>query len=222
MAAVAVILPCYGRYAQTLRYAARMVAVAGEVDAAWIAVGGTDESATIDALVDTGPWAGVCGPEPRLSYWEALTRGTTHSGPHSAPTGLPGVLCAVANDVWAGDDWLQRGLVAYHARFADGEGLMGFAGDGHGVDHACHFLIGRRLLDHLGGWPTHYRHNFGDTELCQRAQAMGRYAKARHAVLEHRHVWHGTAPDDAVYAAGRERWDADAALFERRKAKGWA
>lgn len=213
MAAVAVILPCYGRHAQTCGVALRMVARAGAADAFWLAVGGTDEMATIDELVSVGPWAGVCGPAARFTYWEAL-------GMATRATDAP-VLCAVANDVWAGEHWLERGLAAYRERFLDGEGLMGFGGDGHGINHSCHFLIGRRLLAALGGWPVHYRHNFGDTELCQRAQALGRYGKARHAVLEHRHVWHGTAPDDTVYQTGRSRWAEDEALFVQRKERNW-
>lgn len=213
MATVAVILPCYGRHEQTLRYAARLRAAAGDVAASWWAVGGTDEEATVDALVEAGGWHGTLGPEPRLTYWQALAHVTSRT---RAP-----VLCAVSNDVWAGEAWLQRGLEAYRERFTDGEGLMGFAGDGHGVHHACHFLIGRGLLQALGGWPVHYQHNFGDTELCQRAQSLGRYGKARGAVLEHRHVWAGTAPDDVVYAAGRARWSEDEALFSARKARGW-
>lgn len=213
MAHVAVILPCYGRHEQTLAYAARLWDVAGAVSTAdWLAVGGTDERATLLALRRQG-WRHVLPPTERLTYWEALATGT---GATDAP-----VLCAVANDVWAGELWLGAALAAYGERFADGEGLLGFAGDGHGVHHACHFLIGRRLLAALGGWPVHYRHNFGDTELCQRAQQLGRYAKARHAVLEHRHVWAGAAPDDAVYAAGRAGWAEDEALFSARKARGW-
>lgn len=221
MAAVAVILPCYGRHEQTLEYAQRMVRKAGAVDALWLAVGGTTESATIDALVDTRKWIGSCGPAERFTYWQALAEGEATLPVWADEFGNPPVLCAVANDVWAGEAWLERGLAAYHARFADGEGLMGFAGDGHEVGHSCHFLIGRRLLAHLGGWPIWYKHNFGDTELCLRAQALGRYGKATHAVLEHKHVWAGAAPDDAVYQAGRERWSEDEALFRARQARGW-
>lgn len=212
MAAVAVILPCYGRFDQTIEYGQRLRRKAGAVVAEWWAVGGYEDDDTIQSLVLQG-WKDQGSTEPRLTYWQALAAATVAS---TAP-----ILCAVANDVWAGDDWLQRGLAAYHARFQDGEGLMGFAGDGHPVGHSCHFLIGRRLLTFLGGWPTHYRHNFGDTELCLRAQAMGRYGKATHAVLEHKHVWAGKAEDDAVYQAGRERWMDDQALFEARQARGW-
>ena len=77
------------------------------------------------------------------------------------------------------------------------------------------------MLAHLGGWPVHYRHNFGDTELCRRAQALGRYGKAMRAVLEHRHPITTGAPDDAVYAAGRANWAVDEALYYARLARGW-
>lgn len=213
MITVAVILPCYGRFMQTLEYAQRMVRKAGDVAAAWWAVGGEAEERTIDALVETGTWAGICGPGGPFTYWQALDIATKRS---KAP-----VLCAVANDVWAGGDWLELGLRAYHERFPDGQGLMGFAGDGHPPAHSCHFLIGRRLLEHLGGWPVHYRHNFGDTELCARAQALGRYAKATRAVLEHKHPVLSAAPDDTVYQAGRAEWGEDEALFHARRARGW-
>lgn len=212
MAAVAVILPCYGRFDQTLEYATRLRRKAGAVDAEWWAVGGHEDDDTIQSLKLAG-WKDQGSTAPRLTYWQALAVATKAS---TAP-----ILCAVANDVWAGERWLELGLSAYRERFADGEGLMGFAGDGHPVSHSCHFLIGRRLLVHLGGWPTHYRHNFGDTELCVRAQQLGRYGKATRAVLEHRHPLLSGAPDDAVYAAGRARWNEDQALFEARRARGW-
>jgi hypothetical protein len=214
MSAVAVILPCYGRYMQTLEYAQRMVRKAGAVDAEWVAVGGQAQHETIHALIETRQWSGMTHTGKNLTYWQALEHATLGT---QAP-----VLCAVANDVWAGDDWLELGLRAYHERFPDGQGLMGFAGDGHGPAHSCHFLIGRRLLEHLGGWPVHYRHNFGDTELCARAQALGRYAKATRAVLEHKHPLVTGAPDDTVYQAGRAGWSEDEALFRARQERGWA
>ena len=212
MTTVAVILPCYGRHEQTIVNAARMVEAAGDVRATWIASGGGNERTTIEAL--PAPWRGVLGSPDTLTYWQALRNGTDVT---TSP-----ILCAVANDVWAGDNWLQEGLAAYHERFPDGEGLMGFGGDGQPVTHSCHFLIGRGLLTYLGGWPLHYRHNFGDTELCRRAQALGRYGKASRAILEHRHPIVTGAPDDAVYQAGRAEWAKDEALYYDRLARGWA
>ena len=47
-----------------------------------------------------------------------------------------------------------------------------------------------------------YKHNYGDTELCERAIADGVYAKAPWAILYHNHpYWAGA--DDEVYAEGR-------------------
>jgi GT2 family glycosyltransferase len=80
-------------------------------------------------------------------------------------------------------------------------------------------LIHRDLLASFGGWPVWYHHNFGDTELCLRAQQAGRYGKAAWAVLFHDHVFFG-APDDAVYAEGRSRAHEDEALFQQRRAAG--
>lgn len=211
MSEVAVILPCRGRHEQTITYAAQLRAAAGAVDVEWWAVGGPDERPTLTEL-ERAAWRVLENNRP-LSYWRALDLALGDA--------RGAIICAVANDVWAQEGWLANGLAAYRARFADGEGLMGFAGDGHPPEHSCHFLIGRGLLFYLGGWPVHYHHNFGDAELCLRAQQLGRYGKATHAVLEHRHVWAGAAPDDAVYQAGRARWAEDQSLFEARKARNW-
>lgn len=211
---VAVILPVYGRHEQTLRNAARLRKAAGKVDALWVAVGGPDERRTLIDLQGVG-WSHVKA-DRALTYWEALNEATRAIEPRDAP-----LLCAVANDLLPGPFWLAHGLAAYRARFGDGPGMLGFNGDGHGPDHSCHFLLHRDLLDAFGGWPTRYRHNFGDTELCQRAQELGRYAKAPWAILYHDHVNTGAA-DDAVYAAGRSGWDADERLFKARRASGWA
>ncbi len=216
---VAVILPCRGRFDQTIANAARLRAAVGDVTAAgvngvsFIAVGGHEDDDTLQSLAANG-WRAYGGSAPTLTYWEALAVGVANSNAV--------FFVNVANDLWAHDRWLEIGLAAYRARWPEEQaGLLGFAGDGHPLGHSCHFLIHRALLAYLGGWPTHYCHNFGDAELCARAQSLGVYAKARHAVLEHRHPALRAAPDDAVYAAGRATWAADRATFEHRRAAGW-
>lgn len=206
---IACLLPVRGRPARTLEVADRLMATAGDVHAVWVAVGAAPEQATLAALGARG-WVVVGDPSPRLTYWEALALGT-------AATASELVAC-LANDLDPQTDWLRIALAAYRARFDMGPGLMGFAGDGHGAHHSCHFLIARALLEQLGGWPTHYDHNFGDTELCERAQALGRYGKTTHAVLRHAHPGRdGAVPDDAVYAEGRARWDRDRATYLQRR-----
>ena len=130
------------------------------------------------------------------------------------------LLCNLANDLLPGQHWLARAVAAYTHEFGDGPGLLGFNDGHHEVGHSCHFLISRSLLDDYGGWPVWYDHNYGDTELCQRAIADGLYAKAPWATLFHDHPYFG-GDDDSVYAEGRARAEQDHVTYERRKANRW-
>jgi hypothetical protein len=209
---VAAILPCRGRAEQTVRNVRRLLATAGDVAwELWLVAGGEQEvfeaiaplrSAQVHVLTYGG----------RMPYWKALGAATRES---HAP-----LLVGLANDLLPGAQWLQRAVEAYDATFPDGDGLMGFNGDSWPAGHACHFLISRALLARYGGWPVWYDHNFGDTELCQRAQAERRYAKAPWALLFHDHPYFGGA-DDAVYAEGRAQSARDEALYHQRRAAGW-
>lgn len=209
------IMPVRGRTAQTVEAMRRLHATAGDVSWALVCVGGSDERETLLACEAAG--AAVLHDErPRLTYWQALALATERT-----PTAT--FLANLANDLLPGSQWLARCAAAYNLAFGTrNDAMMGFNGDSHGPDHSCHFLIGRKLLADLGGWPTHYDHNFGDTELCLRAASLGRYRKAPYALLFHDHPWMSAAPDDATYAEGRARWDRDQALFESRRARGWA
>lgn len=210
-------MPCRGRAEQTVANVRRLLATAGDVEWRLICVVSQDEQPLIDALLPlTGPESPLIVFTPfagGATYWQALTYATQDA---DAP-----LLCNLANDLWACDDWLRLAVEEYQQRFGDGPGLLGFAGDGHPPRHSCHFLISRALLDRYGGWPVWYAHNFGDAELCQRAQADECYAKSQVARLEHCHVERGLAEDDAVYQAGRATYAQDAALFEERRRTGW-
>ena len=214
MSRVAAILPCKGRPEQTLRNVKRLLATAGMgygVDWRLITVvNGIDDADLMDALIAMGPKAALLG---KYTYWEALAYATETT---DAP-----LLCNLANDLIPGHNWLRRAVDAYDATFGtDGVGMIGFNGDSHETEHSCHFLISRSLLDLYGGWPVWYQHNFGDTELCQRAIADGLYAKAPYALLFHDHPYFG-GQDDAVYAEGRASSDRDARLYEERRRAGW-
>jgi hypothetical protein len=209
---VAAIMPCRGRAAQTVAHVRRLLATAGDVpwrlwcvidrDAAVYAALGVEAARATLLLTEAG------------SYWRALHMASVNTGATH--------LVNLANDLLPGRNWLARGLLAYTARFgsADAPGLMGFNDGLHGPEHSSHFLISRNLLDRYGGWPVWYQHNFGDTELCRRAQRDGLYGKAAWAVLYHDHLETG-ADDDAVYREGRASYDADARLFEERREAGW-
>lgn len=206
---IAAIMPCRGRPEQTIANVKRLLATAGKVE--WdlhLVVGGEPElAAQLRGLVEKLTiWPN------RLTYWEALTLIT-------ADTYTP-LLCNLANDLLPGRDWLARGLAAYRARFGDGDGLMGFNDGVHGPELSPHFLISRVLLERYGGWPVRYKHAYGDTELCVRAQQDGLYGKAPWACLYHNHPFLG-AENDSVYDEGMASLGEDRALFYQRRAQGW-
>lgn len=209
---VAAIMPCRGRVAQTVANVRRLLATANYNDASLICV--SDGDLVVHAALQFSDVADRCNPiytSGPKGYWRVLAS-------VQAPYDL---LINLANDLWACDDWLRIAVEDYQERFGAGDGLLGFAGDGHPPQHSCHFLISRGLLDRYGGWPTQYTHNFGDTELCQRAQADGAYAKSERAYLEHCHPMLGQGRDDEVYRAGRATFQQDRALFVERRRLGW-
>ena len=109
--------------------------------------------------------------------------------------------------VLAGDDlewqpgWLDAALQALQG-FPDGWGLVGF-NDGHwdGGELSTHYLMSRRfVVEVLGGvvaWEC-YTHSFNDVEMCERAQAAGRYVWAEDAKVYHAHWLFGDRPQDAT------------------------
>lgn len=209
---VAAIMPCRGRPEQTVACVRRLLSTAG-APFQLICVGGKDEHALLDQLAPLGVTV-LKSDATRVTYWQALTYATERTNAH--------LLVNLANDLLPGQHWLKRAIDAYQEQWPgpNDYGLLGFNGDSHEVGHSCHFMIDRDLLTYLGGWPAHYDHAFGDTELCQRAIALGLYAKAPWAILYHDHpYWGGT--DDAVYAEGRAAVSRDQALYEQRRKAGW-
>lgn len=218
MVTVAAIMPCRGRVERTIQNLRRLLATAGSVE--WRLVCVTDgDDAVVDAIaceqIVSDIAVHLIPVKSRVRYWGALREATMHRRHQDATH-----LVNLANDLLPGRDWLVRGLAAYRARFGDGDGLMGFNDGIHGPEHSPHFLISRRLLDRYGGWPVWYRHNYGDTELCQRAQVDGCYGKAPWALLYHDHELTGASHDE-VYAEGTATSDQDRALFEERRRRGW-
>lgn len=205
-------MPCRGRAEQTVENVRRLLATACYEDWRLICVCDGDRE-VYDLIRRELPDVTVGGSQRPQGYWRCLQQGMQQvNATH---------LINLANDLWACDDWLRLAVAEYQQRFGSGDGLLGFAGDGHPPQHSCHFLISRALLDKYGDWPIWYQHNFGDRELCARAQADGLYAKSERAWLEHCHPMLGRAPDDAVYQEARAAYQQDQALFIARRAAGW-
>ena len=212
---IAAIMPCRGRAEQTVTNVRRLLATAGDVEWHLICAASADDLHMLAHMWgDTADRVQAVANHNvhRLTYWQALTEATAHTPATH--------LVNLANDLLPGMHWLRRATDAYQATFGSGDGMIGFNGDSHEVDHSCHFLISRGLLTRYGGWPVWYDHNFGDTELCQRAIADGCYAKAPWALLFHDHPYWG-GQDDAVYAEGRASVERDQALYQQRRAQGW-
>lgn len=210
---IAAIMPCRGRPEQTIANVKRLLATAGRVEWKLYCVVSNIHSpkGMPAALEEAG--AGLAWL-PEFTYWQGLAF-VTNRIEQEAP-----LLCGLANDLLPGRDWLARGLAAYRARFGDGDGLMGFNDGVHGPELSPHFLISRVLLERYGGWPVRYKHAYGDTELCLRAQQDGLYGKAPWACLYHNHPFLG-AENDSVYDEGMASLGEDRTLFYQRRGQGW-
>jgi hypothetical protein len=169
-----------------------------------------------DKALELDGWE-IFHTETPLSYWQALHHMTLYTRSTH--------IVNLANDLLPGRDWLARGWRDYQARYTLWDksmvaGLLGFNDGLHESGHSPHFLIARDLLEDFGGWPVWYQHEYGDTELCHRAQACGRYAKSAYAILYHDHPYTG-APMDTEYTDAWAMRRDDMALFQKRKAAGW-
>jgi hypothetical protein len=208
---IAAIMPCRGRSEQTVRNVKRLLATAGDVE--WQLICMVDRDVAV-----TGALANADLPIWRMDtaqpgYWHALQQATDEWPEFD-------LLVNLANDLLPGQHWLARAFSAYAQTFGEGPGMIGFNDGHHETAHSCHFLISRSLLDRYGGWPVWYDHNFGDTELCQRAIADRLYAKAPWATLYHDHPYFG-GDDDGVYQEGRAQVERDGRLYEERRKRGW-
>lgn len=211
---VAAIMPCRGRTEQTVQNVKRLLATAGYDDwELWLVGTVVDMQPLVSLTSDSRVRIEVIAGQ-RLTYWNALARVTLRTDAE--------LLCNLANDLIPGMHWLKRAVEAYDQVFhgANDYGLLGFNGDSHETEHSCHFLIASDLLTSIGGWPTWYDHNFGDTELCQKTIALGFYAKAPYALLFHDHPYFG-GTDDEIYREGRASSDQDQQLYETRRRAGW-
>lgn len=213
---VVAILPCRGRKEQTQDCVRRLLATANiPHDTNWklVLVGGIEDEDIVTSIASEFDVYGLVEQEPTLTYWTALQRATDdYPATHYA---------MLANDLLPAVNWLPQAMNKLLSTFPDGNGIVGFNGDGHGDSHSAHFIISKELLEQFGGWPVWYNHNFGDTEFCIRAQEIGRYVKAPYAILFHNHPWISANSDDEVYQAGRSRFRVDEELFRIRRMQQW-
>lgn len=137
------------------------------------------------------------------------------------------VLTGMARHDWVmflGDDTIpQPGFLDAAVRAAetlpDGWGVVGLNTQ-PGNDRA-HFMANKRMLAHIPGgafMSTEYQHCFGDNELKDIAQEMGRWVFAEDAKLQHDHPLTG-GEDDADYSRVYQQavYNQDWLTYCRRK-----
>lgn len=209
MARVSATLPCYRRMDQTIENYRRLLHTADYNDVLYYLVVSQDDWAP---FVNASPFDArvkVIVTELQLTYWNSLELVRLNQPECDLYVGL-------ANDLLPGRSWLERGVNNYVQAFGNNCGMMGFNDGIHTERLSPHFLIGKELLTDFGGWPVHYRHTFGDVELCERAIKLGCYRKSSWAVLYHNHAINGAKWDNEyrdAYAAD----DSDRVLWWHRQ-----
>jgi hypothetical protein len=214
----AVIVPVLGRPGNAAPFMESLQASGADLARVY-AVADADDADTAQAWKEAGA---------RVLTWHGPSPGTFAQKANIGyqVTTEPWLLLA-GDDVKFHPGWLDQ---AQHAA-RDGADVVG-TNDLHNPrvtagDHSPHPMIRRAYIDEQGaswdgpGTVAHegYAHWFVDDELVTAAKQRDTWAAAPHSKIEHLHPLWGLAADDETYALGRERIDADKALFEARLAE---
>lgn len=208
-------MPLRGRVNQSVDAMRRLMETAS-YPARYIAVGGTGDLEVIHAVAQVKNVHAITATKFAITYWEALKFATDN---------LPASTLVVntANDVLPVIHWLRNAVEMYDVESSLArDKVVGFNGDGHGINHACHFMISMARVRKYGGWPIWYSHNFGDTEICTRAMENTAFIKAPYAILFHNHPAVSRSQTDAVYDQGNANFMRDKHTFTQRKENGWS
>lgn len=133
------------------------------------------------------------------------------------------VIAYLGNDCCPQPGWLKIAMEFMQEHFPDLEGIVGTAdGYWHG-EIPLHFIIGRPLIEKLGGYVFFpgYAHTCCDLELCERARKIGKYAWCEKSKVYHDHpIQTGWKKEDIdeVYklAYNPDLRERDRALLEAR------
>lgn len=131
--------------------------------------------------------------------------------------------------MFLGDDTVpQKGFLKEALKamtyLEDGWGMVTL-NDGRNINwEGAHFLLDKRMIPLIGGEVFHlgYKHCFCDAELSMRARLLGRYCYAKKAIIKHNHpILDKSVKTDNDYTRvyGREVWEHDKNLFDKRRLK---
>jgi hypothetical protein len=204
----AVVLPVYGREHQSVGAIKQLMATA-LYDASWHVISGLADAHTINMMPNH--CRKIVATADSLTYWQALALTTQRLDDDV-------YVVNVASDLLGVNGWLRR---AAEYLQVNPNTVFGFNGDGYAQEHACHFAIQMSRIRQYGGWPQWYYHNFGDTEIIQRAISDGIFHKDAWSILFHNHPFIAAAENDDVYNHGQSNFERDMRLFEQRQAAKW-
>lgn len=227
IAAITVLAPVLGRPQNAAPLAASLRASTSRAELIFICSPGDDAQITACIEVSepdfcdvwTAAWPQGPGDYARKINWAYRERGLDMDG-------VPQLVLLGADDISFQTGWLE----AVEAVAAEYD--VGVIGTDDGANpavvaglHSTHPVVRRGYIDRYGGvvgmpgtvYSTSYHHQYVETELIQTAMARGCYYHCHAAHVPARHPLWRTAPDDATYALGRERYREDARLYESRK-----
>ena len=123
-----------------------------------------------------------------------------------------------ADDIVFHDGWLDEAVRIVRL---GNVGVIGFNDLQTNIDnYAPHFMLSEYFADvYQDDWmiPPAYKTWWFDREICERAKALGQYAPAWNAILEHRHPDWKTAPMDDTYKEAWPHHDEDKATYLKRR-----
>jgi len=109
------------------------------------------------------------------------------------------LVCFLGDDTVPQEDFLKNALREMHD-LPDGWGVVGL---NSGQNPYAHWLAHKNILEHIEGgnfFSTDYAHCWGDAELRDIAEDLGRWAYAEDSIIEHYHPIFDTADWDDGYA----------------------
>ena len=139
------------------------------------------------------------------------------------------LVCFLGDDTVPQKDFLKNALTALN-ELPDGWGVVGLNTEGpafvsgfpENSNPLAHWLADKRILEHIDGgsfFSTEYKHCWGDNELYDIANELGRWEFAGDSKIEHRHPINKTADWDEGHenAYSRENQIHDERTYYRRK-----
>jgi glycosyltransferase involved in cell wall biosynthesis len=129
------------------------------------------------------------------------------------------ILAYMGNDCLPQPGWLRIAMEAMRKHFPDMDGLVSLA-DGYwkNAELPLHFIIGRKLVERLGGEIFHvgYAHTCCDSELGARAKQLNKFVWCPEALVLHDHpILLGEKQKEAIEADPVYRWAYDPARRQR-------